>query len=206
MKLQRLSAAFILAATYAFTPLAVKATPSNFSDILVEYFNASTGTSLLGDELNASSVSVVLGNTSTAFPIRAGYFVTVGFTEIAIFDGPGSDFFLTEIGADSATANIYVSDLLSTNSADFVFLGVAGADRNSFFDLASIGYTRAVRAIRVVSRSNGGSAPGFDLSGVGGVNFSQVPEPGSFVLMSLGIAGLGAQQIRRRRRKSTLIA
>lgn len=202
MQLRRYSAVLILAATYVFTPLTAKATPSNVSDILIEFFNAATGVSLLGDELNASSVSNVLGNTSAAFAIRAGNFVTVGFTEIAIFDGAGSDLFLTEVGADGATANIFVSSSFSTNSADFVFLGVAGANRTSFFDLASIGFTEAVRAVRVQSLSNGGSAPGFDLTRVGGVNFAEIPEPPSLALMGLGFLGLGAQYLRRRRLSS----
>jgi|GEM_PF-2752479 len=199
MNLRRYSAVLILAATCAFTPLTARATPIYVSDILIEFFNASTGISLLGDELNASSVSNVLGDNSSFFAIRASHFVTVGFTEIAIFDGPGSDIFLTEVGDDGATANIFVSSLFSTNSADFVFLGVAGANRTSFFDLASIGFTGPVRAVRVQSRSNGGSAPGFDLSRVGGVNFSEIPEPASLALLGLGIMGLGAQQFRRRR-------
>lgn len=152
-----------------------------FADVVVEFFNSRTGTSVTclgpdaGSNSTCNSVGITTGNNGSSFPITAGSFVTLGFLDEFIFDGPGNDIFVRELGNARELANIFVSSTLSTDASDFTFIGTANGNTVSSFDLGSINFTDQVRAVRVVSRSNGGSAPGFDLASIQAIQF--VPSP-----------------------------
>ncbi len=165
---------------------------SGFADIVVEYFDSGNGSLSCPEGQGgafpppASSArcvpfSVVLGDdagpTSDYLSLPEGSFVTVGFVNGVIIDGPGNDVLISEVGNAAENAEIYVSSLLSTNPSDFTLLGVADGATLTSFDLASIGFTGQVRSVKVLSLENGGfpTAPGFDLAHVEAVNFSAVP-------------------------------
>jgi hypothetical protein len=94
--------------------------------------------------------------------LPSGSYLTVGFTDEVIVDGPGDDVFIRSFDRqDSANENadIYVS----SNGTDFTFLGRVNERGLVKLDLASIGYTAPVTAVRVVGVDEKGTAPGFDL-------------------------------------------
>ncbi len=179
-----------------------------FADVVVEYFDSGNGSLSCPEGQGgvfpppASSatcvpLSVVLGDdpgsTSDYLSLSTGSFITVGFTDDVILDGVGNDIFISEVGDAEENAEIYISSVLSTNTADFTFLGIANGNTVTSFDLATIGFTGQVRAVKIVSLENGGfpSAPGFDLANVEAINFSPVPVPAAFWLLGSALVGLG---------------
>lgn len=178
-----------------------------FADIVVEYFESDNGTLSCpegqGGEFPPAatvptcvSLSVVLGDdpgpTFDYLSLPQDSFITVGFTDDVIVDGPGEDIFIAEVGDAQENAEIYVSSLFSTDPNDFTFLGIADGNTVTSFDLASIGFTDQVRAVKILSLENGGapSAPGFDLAYVEAINYSVVPIPAAIWLFGSGMLGL----------------
>jgi hypothetical protein len=121
--------------------------------------------------------------------LPTGSYVTVGFTDETVIDGVGNDIFIQEVGANGERANVYISaDLLN-----FIFLGVAVDDVTTAFDLASIGFTGQVQAVKIVGLDNFGGSPGFDVMNIqvlpGSIGPAPVPEPGLLSLVLLGLLG-----------------
>src|SRR5262249_32124439 len=113
--------------------------------------------------------------------ISLGSYVTVGFADETAIDGPGNDIFIRSLDPDDSageTADIYVSSDLR----NFVYLGRTAEGGNSGLDLASIGFTQPVRAVRVVGVDNLGRFPGFDLVDVQVLPNSIGPGDGSHVV------------------------
>jgi len=112
------------------------------------------------------SLSVVLGSDEggrvDCLWLPRGSYVTVGFTDETVIDGPGDDIFISEVGAAADSAEIYVS----SNNADFVLLGRADPGTTSRFDLEDINFRSPVTAVRVVGLDLGGASPGYDLAHV----------------------------------------
>jgi len=132
------------------------------------------------------------GNLNTFVSLPTDSFLTVGFSSGFVFDGIGDDIFITETGAVNEMADVFVS----SDGIDFTFLGVAGAGGTETFDLADIGFTENVNAIKVVGLDLGGGSPGYDLAVVqgleGSVVVAPVPLPAGFALMLVGVGGLAA--------------
>jgi Ca2+-binding RTX toxin-like protein len=156
-----------------------------FADILLDYFNSGRGTPttpygfrdptssgfLDGPNLfDQEAINSVLGDDPgpglDALSLPTDSFVTVGFTSGFAIDAPGNDIFIRESGAAGDRANVFVSTLTNPTASDFVFLGVAQDDVTTSFDLAAIGFTQPVRAIKVVGLDNNGTSPGFDVVNV----------------------------------------
>jgi len=178
-----------------------------FADIVVEYFDSGAGSLTCPEGQGgvfppaATSptcvpLSVVLGDdpgpTFDYLSLPIGSFITVGFTDEVIIDGPGDDIFIAEVGDAQENAEIYVSSLLSTDPNDFTLLGIANGNTVTSFDLASIGFTEQVFAVKILSLENGGApaAPGFDLAYVEAINYSVVPVPAAIWLFGSGMLGL----------------
>jgi hypothetical protein len=194
------------------------AIPDGFADVVVEYFDSGAGSLSCpegqGGQFTTVSIStgcvplsVTLGS-DLGFPVTPadylslpiGSFITLGFTDEVIVDGVGNDIFIQEVGDAQELADIFVSETLSTDPNDFIFLGQANGNTISSFDLASIGFTGQVRAVKIVSLANGGfpSAPGFDLANVEALSFeaSSIPAPSTSWIFGAAIGALGL--IRRR--------
>ena len=162
-----------------------------FADIILDYFNSGTGT--FQDSYGADNagnpvlvpVDIILGSdTQGSLALPTGSYVTVGFTDEIIVDKPGNDIFIPELGEAGESAEVFVS----SNFEDFVFLGMGSGGITSIFDLASIGFTEPVRAIKIVGLDTGGTTPGFDVINVQGL-------PGSisgpdFYTVELDVGGI----------------
>jgi len=168
-----------------------------FADVVVEYFDSGNGTLSCPEAQGGSfpppavtptcvSFSAALGDDPGYPDTPADYvsipqdsFLTLGFVDEVIYDGPGDDIFILEVGDASELADIYISSQLSTDPGDYTFLGQANGNTISSFDLADIGFTDQVRAIKVVSLQNGGApaAPGFDLASIEALQFQPTPVP-----------------------------
>ena len=112
------------------------------------------------------NLDVVLGNEQAPsldyLSLPTGSFITVGFTDETVINGSGNDIFIRETGASGDRANVFVS----SNSIDFILLGTAQDDVTTALDLATIGFTKPVQAVKIVGLDNLGVSPGFDVANV----------------------------------------
>ncbi|MBW4600914.1 MAG: hypothetical protein KME29_15285 [Calothrix sp. FI2-JRJ7] len=153
-----------------------------YANVVLDYFDSGAGplpgpygVSNLGGSSVPVSPDIILGSdTSGALSLPTGSFVTVGFTDALILDQPGNDIFVLERDFVTERAEVYVSSSYSplfpsigiAPFANFVLLGTASAGTTSSFDLASIGFTSPVKAVRIIGLDTGGASPGFDVVNV----------------------------------------
>ncbi len=103
---------------------------------------------------------------TTAVSLPTDSYLTLGFSKIAIIDAENQDdLYIVEAGAGGEDAKVYVS----SDFENFSYLGLAQDDVTTSFDLADIGFTTPVVAVKVVGQDSGGSWPGFDLHEVKGL-------------------------------------
>lgn len=189
-----------------------------FADLVVEYFDSGNGTLSCPEAQGGSFPPPAVSPTCVPFSAALGddpgfpgtpadyvsiplnSFLTLGFSDEVVSDGPGDDIFILEVGDASELADIYVSSKLSTDPGDYTFLGQANGNTISSFDLANIGFTGRLRAIKVVSLQNGGApaAPGFDLASIEALQFqpTHVPTLPPFGAAALAV-GLLTAGVRR---------
>jgi len=132
-----------------------------------------------------------------------GTFVTVGFLDEVIVDLPGDDIFIEEVGAEGERADVFIR----SGTGPFVYLGTAVDDSITSFDLASIGFTGTVDAVKIVGLDALGSSKGFDVANVRALNFlppGEVPEPGSLAIFGVGLIGVvGLGRRKKKKRQSS---
>jgi hypothetical protein len=105
-----------------------------------------------------------------------GSYVIVSFNDEVIVDSPGDDIFIQSFDPrDSANENadIYVSE----DGSNFTYLGRVNERGTVKLDLASIGYKKTVKYVKVLGVDEGGCSPGFDLINVRGLPGSVAPPP-----------------------------
>ncbi|NEP56504.1 MAG: tandem-95 repeat protein, partial [Symploca sp. SIO2G7] len=159
-------------------------TGDGFADVVLDYFDSGAGPipgpygGLGSNHPIPVSTDVVLGNRLEFLSLPQDSSITVGFTDESIIDGEGDDLFIEEYGIANERANVYVSsDLLN-----YTFLGVASDAGTTSFDLASIGFTEPVHAVKIVGLDSGGTSPGFDLANVQALPGSRGPAPGFHIV------------------------
>ena len=187
-------------------PFAPASAATIVADTVIDFFNSGANpsfpTGCYGGTFPGGSFPVAVpcsyatdGDATTFVSLPTGSYMTLGFSGGFVFDGPGLDLFVSEVGGSDETANVFVS---SDFGASFTFLGIATTATVSGFDLTSIGYTGHVNAVKVVGLDNAGGSPGFDLAFVQGLEGSVVvPEPGTLTLLGLSLAGLAATRRRK---------
>ncbi len=204
------AATFVI--SMALAPSGAQAVTLGFADVVLDYSDSGAGSipGPYGGEFPGGtgfpvpvSTNVVLADDPMSSPadflsLPTGSFVTVGFTDETVLDGTGNDIFIQELGAVGERANVFVS----SNLTEFVLLGIAQDDVTTELDLATIGFTEAVQAIKIVGLDNLGDSPGFDVVNVqvlpGSVGPAPVPvlPPSTEIPFefspSLGILLLGA--------------
>ncbi len=176
-----------------------------FADVVLEFFDSGAGpiAGPYGGTFPGGpgfpipvSTDVVLGDDPgpTGFTdflsLPTGSFVTVGFTDETVVDGVGNDIFITEVAGQGEKADVFVS----SNLVDFTFLGTADDGVTTAFDLATIGFSTPVQAIKIVGLDNLGGSPGFDVVNVkvlpGSIGPPSVPVPAAVWLFGSGLLGL----------------
>ena len=143
-----------------------------FADVVLDYFDSGAGPTegpygfIDGSGPQPVSLDTVLGDdpgsNTSGISLPTGSYVTVGFLDETVIDGPGNDLFIRELGGAGDRANVFVSADLD----NFVLIGVAEDDATSAFNLSSINFTEPVKAVKVEGLDNNGSFPGFDLVNV----------------------------------------
>lgn len=211
-----ISAAFIVG--MSLTSTSAQAATLGFADVVLDFFDSGAGPlpGSYGGEFPGGigfpvpvSTDVVLGNDLGAsvnfLSLPTGSFVTVGFTDETVIDGPGNDIFIREVAPQGERADIFVS----SNLIDFIFLGTANDGVTTSFDLASIGFAGAVQAVKIVGLDNFGGSPGFDVSNVEvlpgsiGPEPEPVPEPASITgFLAISVLGFSSLMKRQQPRKA----
>ncbi len=153
------------------------------------YFGGSTSgfPIALLDSSNATD-----GNISTFVSLPTLSYITLGFSAGVVIDGIGNDLFVAETGSAAEVAEVWIS---SDFGSTFTYLGDAFGNTVTEFDFASISYTGAVNAVKVIGKDSNGGSPGFDLAYIEGLEGSVVlPAPAGIVLLGMGLLGLGLRR------------
>ncbi|WP_414529508.1 Ig-like domain-containing protein [Nodularia chucula] len=117
--------------------------------------------------LGAPPPSPIIGRNPEVdwLALPQGSYVTVGFTDEVIIDGPGDDIFIRSFDPIDS-ANEFADVFVSSNGIDFELLGTINQRGLVSLDLADINFTKPVTAVRVQGLDNRGTSPGFDLISV----------------------------------------
>ncbi|WP_413176352.1 Calx-beta domain-containing protein [Anabaena azotica] len=165
-----------------------------YADFVLDYYDSGLGPmpgpyggtkdSNPDDQIVPVNLGVVLGSdpisdSDTDFlSLPTNSYVTVGFTDETVIDGPGNDIFIREFEPAGDEADIYVS----SNLIDFIFLGTAFGGITTELDLASISFREPVRAIKIVGRNLAGYSPGFDVVNVQVLQSGFGPSPDAYTI------------------------
>jgi Ca2+-binding RTX toxin-like protein len=155
-----------------------------YPDIIVGFKNSGAagikgaiGGDSTTDTSRRVSLGVALGDdeapSTDYLSLPNGSYVTLGFADEAMIDGPGTDLIVREFVDTGERAKVWVTN----DNVHWSLLGIARAGRANRFDLASINFTGEVIAVKIVSLDNGGASPGFDLSNLQIMPASMTPAP-----------------------------
>ena len=198
----------LVAAALLSTSTAAQATII-YADTVLEYFHSGASGPASGSFASGSgyggppNASIVpLSNatdqdTSTYISLPTDSFISLGFSTGYVFDGSGDDLFVDEIGAGGEDATLFVS---TDFGQSFVELTVVQGNQTNSLDLADFAFTGNINAVKLVGLDNGGGSPGFDVTGVWGLEDSTVQAPQGIPLpsaLALLLGGLGLMALTR---------
>jgi len=174
---------FVAAALCGLPTIGTAATIT--ADTVIEYFESDAGIGGTGTNPNGGGGGisnnsevplshVTDGNASTFISLPTGSFLTLGFSTGFIFDGAGDDLFIDEFGNGGEDADVFVSEDFG---ATFTYLARAFGNQTTSLDFSALNYSGQVNAVKIVGLDDGGSAPGFDLTFVKGLEGSVVVDP-----------------------------
>ena len=181
------------------------------ADTVIDYFNSGANAAFPAPQVYGGifpggpfPVEVPLsyatdGDIQTFVSLPTDSFLVLGFSGGFVFDGPGNDLFVAEVGDARELADVFVSEDFGMT---FTFLGQADGNTVTEFDLGAIGFTGMVNAVKIVGLDNFGGSPGFDLAYVEGLagSVSLIPVPPALPLLGAALVGLGLIGRRRRHR------
>lgn len=178
------------------------------ADVVIVYFNSGANPAFPAPQVFGGTfpgtfpIEVPLsyaadGDITTFVSLPTGSFIVLGFSGEFVFDGPGNDIFVAEVGDAQELADVFVSSDFGLTST---FLGQADGNTITEFDLGSIGFTEEVNAVKIVGLDNFGASPGFDLAFVRGLegSVSIIPLPPALPLLGAAAMALGLLGARRR--------
>lgn len=165
-------------AALLLAPTAAAAEDTIFADRVIQYYDSGRGPlqGPYGGTISPRAyprgvpLSYATDRSDNTFvSLPTGSSLTLGFTSGVVFDGPGNDIFVSEVGAAAEVAEIYVS---SDFGQSFTLLGRAFGDQLTELDLRDIGFRGQVNAVRIVGLDSKGDSPGFDVQFVQGLKGS----------------------------------
>jgi len=152
-----------------------------YADEILDYYHSGSETFAegygYGGPPDASEVLLTNAtdqSTSTYVSLPTDSYISLGFSTGYIFDGAGDDLFVDEIGSGGEDAELYVS---TDYGASFTLLTTVFGNQTNSLDFADYSFAGRVNAVKLVGLDNGGSSPGFDVTGVWGLEGSTVEEP-----------------------------
>lgn len=110
---------------------------------------------------NQNSIEVI-GPPNSIFVSLPFSTMVVQFTDNSVFDGPGDDLFIAEVGGGGESAIISVS----ADGVNWTELGIADNNSTTSYDLANFGITQPIVFVRIEGLDAGGASPGFDADAV----------------------------------------
>lgn len=171
----------LLLAFLLFSLLTFSQEESQYPDVVIDSYNTTTQKKevFYGGKGSQNGLvvplSYLLYQNDYFVSLPTGSYVVLGFTDNYIMDAPNqNDLFMEEVGGAGEYADIFVS----SDNIYYTFLAKAGNGEVNELDLATIGYKKPVKYLKIVGKDNKGASPGFDVRNIYGLpGANKIEEP-----------------------------